>query len=226
MQEINTIDLWTEPEDNYLDCFYGAFIDGVKDNYLPYDSFKVLLNCNCIISSNVKDVKIANKHNAIVFYKNLNPIRLAVFNKNTSVENCIDKAINQKHNGKKLKDIFLLKVKRKNLNLKEVSIFNEYNNTKETDVCSCDRLSLLNALLNDSYTESVSLKEKKINNNYIFLSNIKVNFKLITDSEVFNIMHSCAFINKNKTKIILIQENSKLIKKDFDKLKELINENS
>ena len=47
MKTINTTDIWTEPYKNYDDYTCGAFIYGIENDY--YDSYKVVLNCNCVI---------------------------------------------------------------------------------------------------------------------------------------------------------------------------------
>ena len=45
---------------------------------------------------------------------------------------------------------------------------------------------------------------------YEFIPNIEIKYDLKTDVEEFIIEHKCAFINEIKTRIIPIQENSKL----------------
>ena len=47
---------------------------------------------------------------------------------------------------------------------------------------------------------------------YEFIPNIEIKYYLKTDAEEFIIEHKCAFINEIKTRIIPIQENSKLTK--------------
>ena len=51
---IKTIDLWTEQIQNHQDVICGAFIDGFKNKNIPFDSYKVIknCNCNCIITTN------------------------------------------------------------------------------------------------------------------------------------------------------------------------------
>ena len=75
MNIIRTIDLWTEQNENHIECFKGAFIDGFENKDIPFDTFKVIRNGNCIIT-NENNLNISNKHNAIVFYKNNIPVRL------------------------------------------------------------------------------------------------------------------------------------------------------
>ena len=79
--------------------FNGAFIDGFENNKIPFDSYKVIKNCNCIVDVSLNDIYISNKHNAIVFYKDKFPVRLMVINKNTNVDKCIDVALNQYRGG-------------------------------------------------------------------------------------------------------------------------------
>lgn len=45
---------------------------------------------------------------------------------------------------------------------------------------------------------------------YEFIPELYVNYKLTTNTEIFEIEHKCAFINNIKTRLILIQENSTL----------------
>ena len=49
---IKTIDLWTEQIQNHQDVICGAFVDGFKNKNIPFDSYKVIKNCNCIITTN------------------------------------------------------------------------------------------------------------------------------------------------------------------------------
>ncbi len=96
MYTIKTIDLWTERHANHYECFNGAFVDGFENNRIAFDEYKVVKNCNCIITVKPeKEIPINNKHNAIVFYKNKSPVRLMVANQNTDVDKCINIALNQ-----------------------------------------------------------------------------------------------------------------------------------
>lgn len=45
---------------------------------------------------------------------------------------------------------------------------------------------------------------------YEFIPNIQIKYNLKTDTEIFEIEHNCAFINEIKTRIIPIQNNSRL----------------
>lgn len=47
--QIKTIDLWTEQFKNHYECFNGAFVDGFENNNIPFDRYKIVKNCNCII---------------------------------------------------------------------------------------------------------------------------------------------------------------------------------
>ena len=58
MEIIKTIDLWTEQYDNHYECFNGAFIDGFENNKIPFNKYKIVENCNCIITTNRDDIKI------------------------------------------------------------------------------------------------------------------------------------------------------------------------
>lgn len=106
MTPIKTIDLWTEQHDNHYECFNGAFVDGFENNKIAFDEYKIIKNCNCIITVEPKDIPINNKHNAIVFYKNEVPVRLMVVNKNTDVDKCINIALNQYFEDSVLEDVY------------------------------------------------------------------------------------------------------------------------
>lgn len=95
---IKIIDLWTEQYKNHYECFNGTFVDGFDNNNIPFNKYKIVKNCNCIITTNKDDINISNKHHAIVFYNNNLPVRLAVINKETDVDNCIKIALNQNFN--------------------------------------------------------------------------------------------------------------------------------
>ena len=65
---IRTIDLWTEQRDNHYECFNGAFVDGFENNQIAFDKYKIVKNCNCIITVKPEDINIRNKHNTIIFW--------------------------------------------------------------------------------------------------------------------------------------------------------------
>ncbi|MGN1351818.1 MAG: hypothetical protein ACI4VE_03440 [Clostridia bacterium] len=211
--EIKTIDLWTEQYKNHYECFNGAFVDGFEKNKIPFNRYKVVKNCNCIITTNRKDINITNKHNAIVFYYNNKPVRLMVINKDTQIENCINIALKQRFNNIELKDLYEKEnIKVSIVDMQEQSIYNNSDSTKEIDVGSCDRWNLLYNMLKGSYTEDDTPYGNFQSDKYEFVPNIIIKYELKTDTENFNIEHNCAFINEIKTRIIPIQENSKLTK--------------
>lgn len=225
MNIIKTIDLWTEQSDNHLECFSGAFVDGFENGSIPFDSYKVIRNCNCIISSNQENLNIRNKHNAIVFYKIGVPVRLMVLNHNTDVEKCISVALSQAFNNAILRDIYtLFNIKRTDVDLNQSPINNESNLENEIDVGSCDRPELLDSMLEGCYTQSnTDFGKSNSDSSYKFIPNISIQYELMTDSEYFCIEHSCAFINENMTRIIPLQKNSLL---DIDMLHKQFNEDS
>lgn len=214
MKTIKTIDLWTEQHENHYECFNGAFVDGFENNKIPFDEYKIIKNCNCIINVNQNDIHISNKHNAIVFYKDKMSVRLIVINKNTDVNKCIEVALNQYFKGSILKDYYdKLKIKFSEIDMKEESIFKENDDiTKETDIGSCDRWKLLYNMLKGSYTESDTSYGNFASDKYEFIPNLFIKYELTTDKEKFEIEHKCAFINTIKTRLIPIQEDSDLTK--------------
>lgn len=211
MQIINSIDLWTEQYKNHYECFNGAFIDGFENSNIPFDKYKIIKNCNCIITNNRKDINISNKHNAIIFYNNKKPVRLVVINKDTKIENCINVALNQNFKDKTLRDLYEdKKINSTIIDMKEQPIWNNADITKEIDTGSCDRWKLLYNMLKGSYTENNTNYGNFQSDKYEFVPNIIIKYNLKTDTEEFIIEHKCAFINEIKTRIIPIQENSKL----------------
>ena len=191
METIKSIDLWTEQYENQYECFNGAFVDGFENGKIAFDEYKIVENCNCIITTSNQDINITNKHKAIIFYKEKKPVRLAVINKNTDIDKCIKTALNQYFAD---------------------GIFNNADKTKEIDVGSCDRWKLLYNMLKGSYTESDTQYGNYESDKYEFIPNLCIKYKLITDTETFEINHKCAFINTIKTRLIPIQENSSLTK--------------
>ena len=211
MRIIKSIDLWTEQYKNHYECFNGAFVDGFEKNIKPFNQYKIVKNCNCIITTNMEDINISNKNNAIIFYNNDNPVRLVVINKDTEIENCINVALNQNFNNMKLKELYKQEnIKSSIIDMKEQAISNNKDFTKEIDVGSCDRWKLLYNMLKGSYTEDDTPYGNYQSDKYEFVPNIQIKYELKTDTEVFVIEHKCAFINEIKTRIIPIQENSKL----------------
>jgi hypothetical protein len=210
---IKTIDLWTEQYKNHYECFNGAFIDGFEKSNMPFSKYKIIKNCNCIITNNRKDINISNKHNAIIFYNNEMPVRLVVINKDTEIEKCINLALNQNFNDKTLRDLYEDKnIDSTVIDMKEKPIFNNADISKEIDTGSCDRWKLLYNMLKGSYTEDDTHYGNYQSDKYEFVPNIEIRYNLKTDTEEFIIEHKCAFINEIKTRIIPIQENSRLTK--------------
>ena len=97
--------MWTEQHINHYECFNGAFIDGFDNDNKPFDRFKIVKNCNCIITTNRQDLNISNKHNAIIFYRNDISVRLMVINKDTDIEKCISIALSQDYKDTTLEKI-------------------------------------------------------------------------------------------------------------------------
>lgn len=211
MNNIKTIDLWTEQYDNHYECFNGAFIDGFDNVNIPFDTYKVVRNCNCIIDTNNDALNIRNKHNAIIFYKGNKPVRLLVINKDTNIECCINNALNQKYEDTNLSNLFIKNnITSFTIDMQESPIINNAISSKEIDVGSCDRWSLLYNMLKGSYTEDNTSYGNYSNDKYVFIPYIDIKYKLVTDNEIFEIEHNCAFINEIKTRIIPIQSNSSL----------------
>lgn len=210
MNIIRTIDLWTEPSSNNIECFSGAFVDGFENDSIPFEKYKIVENCNCIITTNRADLNIKNKHNAIIFYQHAEPIRLMVLNKETNINVCIKEALSQSFNGSKLQDVYdRFLITGTVIDLDEPAIDNGIE--QEIDVGSCDRPSLLKCMLEGSYTQSdTNYGKDNEDNNYNFTSEVFIEYKLITDKECFKITHHCAFLNESKTRIIPLQDNSKL----------------
>ena len=213
MKTIKSIDLWTEQYENHYECFNGAFVDGFENNKIAFDEYKIIENCNCIITVSNKNINISNKHNAIVFYKDKNPVRLMVINKNTDIDKCIKIALNQYFANGILQDLYdKEKITSYRINMNEQPIFNGTDKTKEIDVGSCDRWKLLYNMLKGSYTESDTQYGNFESDKYEFIPDLCIKYKLLTDTETFEIDHKCAFINTIKTRLIPIQENSILTK--------------
>lgn len=214
MDCIKTIDLWTEQHNNHYECFNGAFVDGFENNKTPFDTYKIIKNCNCIITVNNPDVNINNKHNAIIFYKDDTPVRLVVINKDTDIAKCIKVSLEQHFENSILKDYYVKNnIHSSIVDMKEEPICKVTDNTKaETDVGSCDRWKLLYNMLKGSYTESNTAYGNFESDRYEFMPNLFIKYELNTDTEKFEIEHKCEFINTLKTRLIPIQENSPLTK--------------
>ena len=205
METIKSIDLWTEQYENQYECFNGAFVDGFENDKIAFDEYKIVENCNCIITTRNQDINITNKHKAIIFYKEKKPVRLAVINKNTDIDKCIKTALNQYFADGILQDLYnRIGINSNKIDMKEQPIFNNADKTKEIDVGSCDRWKLLYNMLKGSYTESDTQYGNYESDKYEFIPNLYIKYKLITDTEIFEIDHKCAFINTIKTRLIPI----------------------
>ena len=139
------------------------------------------------------------------------PVRLLVADKNTDIDKCINNAINQSVGNVKLKDLFSIKnISIKIVNLKQKPNNNEYNGKREIDIGSCDRLLLLQNMLKGDYTESDSSFGNYDCNDYDYISYGEVKYDLVTDEEHFVIDHRGVYLNKIKTRAIIIQKDSEL----------------
>lgn len=207
MKIIKTIDLWTEQHANHYDCFNGAFSDGFDKGNIPYDSYKIVRNCNCVITNN-KNIPIGNKHNAVVFYKNNNAVRLMVLQNNTDITGLINNALNQQIGNKSLKELMTrYRIVSSEIDMREKPIMNTYNKLeKEIDVGSCDRLSLLKNMLSGSYTNDETSYGHFDSTRYYFDKNTSVEYNLKTDKESFSIEHECAFFNDLQSRVIILQK--------------------
>lgn len=211
METIKTIDLWTEQYKNHYECFNGAFVDGFENDNQPFDEYKIVKNCNCLITTNNEKINISNKHNAIVYYRNKKPVRLLVINEDTEIEKCINIALEQYYKNKKLQDLYNnFNIKKNIIDMNEAPIYNRADKTREIDVGSCDRWKLLYNMLKGSYTESDTVYGNFQSDKYEFVPNLFIKYELKTDIEKFEIEHKCAFINTIGTRLIPIQENSKI----------------
>lgn len=211
--KIKTIDLWTEQRDNHYECFNGAFVDGFENNRIAFDEYKIVKNCNCIITVKSKLINIKNKHNAIVFYKKSIPVRLMVINENTDVNKCINIALNQYFEDTTLRDLYKkLDIKVTTIDMGEKPQYKDDESNEEIDVGSCDRWSLLYNMLQGIYTETNNAYGNFSSDKYFFMPDLWIKYDLKTDDEIFEITHKCAFINDIKTRVVPIQENSPLTK--------------
>lgn len=213
MKIVKSIDLWTEQHENHYECFNGAFVDGFENNKIAFDEYKIIKNCNCIITVSNSNINISNKHNDIVFYRDKNPVRLMVINKHTDIDKCINISLNQYFNDGILQDLYdCIGIKFTRIDMNEEAIYNGVDSTKEIDVGSCDRWKLLYNMLKGSYTESDTQYGNFESDKYEFIPDLCIKYKLTIDTEIFEIEHKCAFINTIKTRLIPIQENSLLTK--------------
>ena len=216
MNKVKTTDVWTEQYPNHYECFNGSLIDGISERFIPFDRYKIILNCNCEITSNSDEIIIGNKHNAIIFYKGNKIVRLVVLTNKTDVFTCLDNALNQKIGNIKLKDLYAINdIKYEIIDLKESPQFNNFNNMNEMDIGSCDRMPLLNCMLNGDYTESKTSFGNYDCNEYDFKPNIEIVYRLQTSQEEIEIHHKGAFINKTKTRAIIIQSNGSIRLNNF-----------
>ncbi len=216
---VRTIDLWTELEPNSISCFEGAFIDGFVDGERPYDSYKVIYNGNCIIKVDNKKYKVRNKHQAIVFYKGGVPVRLLVANKETNMDRCIGKALEQKVSNEYriMKewgpiDLSWFQFKRTNVDLHQEPVENGVLINEEIGVLSCDRPKLLTAMLSGSYTEDEPCCTAAVQVNYAYNGIVSISYYLETDTEVFSIKHGYSFYSMGS--MISVQVDS-VLGKDF-----------
>ncbi len=215
MKSIKTCNLWTETTPN-SDCAKGAFIDGWQSG-VPYEKFKIILNCNCIIKSNTPMVQARNKHAAIVFYGQ-SGLRLCVLEKGTDLRKAINDALKSKVDGTPLHEILKSHgVRKKVVDLAETPIAGDIRNT--TDIGSCDRPALLKSMLSGSWGEEnigIGIGEYK---KYIFLPGFGLMYSLVTDTESFLIEHRGTFHAVDGSQTIPIQIHGSIKKEDIEEFK-------
>ena len=212
MKLIENIDLWNETKVNYQECFNGAFTDGFNGDNIPFDSFKIVKNCNCNIISFPK-IRLNNKHKAIVFYKNGEPVRLLVANKDTNIEERINDALKQVHNGELLVNLFnRLNITSTTVDLKEEPR-GRTNIEPEAEIGSANRSNLLKSMLKGSWTEDESDigydKEDNENKKILLPKDQRILYLLATDTEYFRIDHRFAFKDSKSDIVIPVQKNFK-----------------
>ena len=97
-----------------------------------------------------------------------------VINQNTDIDNCINVALSQQFNDFSLNEIYIkLAIKRYDIDLRHQPIHNNSNKENEIDVGSCDRLSLLNCMLDGCYTQSdTNYGKSNSDSNYSFIPDI------------------------------------------------------
>ena len=143
----------------------------------------------------------------------IKPVRLMVINKDTDIDICILKALNQPFENSILKDYYKKKnIKKEVVDQKEKAICKGINKKEEIDVGSCDRWNLLYNMLQGLYTETNNAYGNFSGEKYFFVPKIYIKYELITETEKFEIEHKCAFINDISTRLIPIQENAPLTK--------------
>ncbi|MDE6583693.1 MAG: hypothetical protein K2K31_03500, partial [Clostridia bacterium] len=173
-------------------------------------------HCNCIIENNAK-LKISNKHNAVVFFKNGVPVRLLVAENDTNIDMCVNNALAQQVGKEKLQSFVSSgKIICKVIDLCEK--INKNNFKHQIDVGSCDRKELLEQMLKGCYTEDNTNFGNFDNERYTFDTEIKIIYSLKVKELEFYIEHEGAFINETKTRIIPIQKCGKITEKDIIKL--------
>ena len=213
MTIIKTIDLWTEYPKNPYEVINGAFVDGFSDGKIPFDSYKLVKNCNCIIETNNENINITNKHHAIIWYKDGVAVRLLVIGLEIDIDKCIDIALSQSFKDGIVRDLYdKYNIKMHTVDMKEEPIYNKSDRTKEIDVGSCDRWNLLYSMLKGSYTEDKTTYGNYDSDKYEFIPDLYIRYYLKTDEEILEIIHKCGFINNIRTRLIPIQEESLLTK--------------
>ena len=134
-----------------------------------------------------------------------------VINRDTEIKNCVDIALRQDFNNKILKDIYEENyIKFLIVDMNEKHIYNTANIEKEIDNGSCGRWNLLYNMLKGSYTEDNTHYGNYQSYKYEFIPDIEIEYNLKTYEEIFLIKHKCSYVNEIKTRIIPIQEDSRL----------------
>lgn len=204
MKTIKTIDLWIEQQDNDISFIKKAFSSGFETD-IPYDAFKLVQNCNCLMQSK-SILGTPNKHTAIIFYNKNTPTRLLLLSDNTNIPRALNSALKQ-HIG----SVQLLNIMRENDihfttgNMFEAPIIKSSNNINNAHLTSCNSWQMLHNILTNNTNQNGFQSHKE---QFVYDKNIMLDLSLKTPNEQFNISHKGAYINKQNQSLALIQANS------------------
>ena len=194
-----TIDLWTGNDLMNEECVLGAMLDGVNREHCPYTAFKVVHNCNCLVSCNEPGF-IASKNQAIIFYDHTEPVRLAVLS-TPHLQQLISQALNQliPYTNFSLEDTLMYHgvVSYDVVGIAAESVKQDPESTHglsgEADIWSCDRYEV--------FRQAVQAHGE----NLFYCPQLNLKYDLRIDDEIFSIVHQGGF-SDYKNVIIAFQK--------------------
>lgn len=185
---------------DYPRALYKALTkDLVRGSDPLYDQLKIIHNCNCRFEANVHNLRVDNRHLAIILFKYSAPIRVIACKEDANFQKALDRAFKYRYRDCLLGDI----LRNQHVSIEEIDLGEEpLANTasprqEEYTVFSCNHWSQIYRALRGHHSPLV------------FVDYLRLNFELKTDTDYFKIDHVNGFLDDDQKRLILAQAHAK-----------------